>query len=384
MSTRILLVGGGLANSLIAYRLRSTRPEIELRVLERDSTLGGNHVWSFHDEDLTAEQRRWIAPLLERSWPSHEVRFPGLSRRLGTGYHALTSERLHAVVGEALGSAVRYGAEAQELEPRGVRLADGSTVRADAVIDGRGYPGGAPLSVAYQKFVGQWLELERPHGLRHPVLMDATVEQRDGFRFLYTLPFGETLLHVEDTRYSDSPRMDAGALREEIRAYAAARGWSVRGCEREEQGVLPIVLGGDIEAFWNRGAPGVPRSGLRAALFHPTTGYSLPEAVRLADDLAGLDDLRSERLYPWIRARSLALWKRGRFFRLLNRMLFRAALPERRYAVLERFYGLPEPLIRRFYAGRPTLADRVRILTGKPPVPVLRAVRCLRDRGSLA
>ena len=36
---------------------------------------------------------------------------------------------------------------------------------------------------------------------------DATVEQLDGFRFLYTLPFGPDQLLVEDTRYSDGPAL---------------------------------------------------------------------------------------------------------------------------------------------------------------------------------
>ena len=49
------------------------------------------------------------------------------------------------------------------------------------------------------------------------------------------------------------------------------------------------------------------------------------------------------------------------------------------HEILERFYRLPEPLIERFYAGRPTVGDRIRILTGKPPVPVGRALRCMHD-----
>jgi lycopene beta-cyclase len=58
-------------------------------------------------------------------------------------------------------------------------------------------------------------------------------------------------------------------------------------------------------------------------------------------------------------------------------MLFQAAEPERRYLVMQRFYRLPEPLIRRFYAGSLTAADRVRILSGRPPVPLRRALQCL-------
>ena len=73
-------------------------------------------------------------------------------------------------------------------------------------------------------------------------------------------------------------------------------------------------------------------------------------------------------------------WEHERYFRLLNRMLFRAAKPEERYKVLERFYGLSEPLIKRFYAGALTKSDRRRILIGKPPVPVTKALYNLSEK----
>ena len=63
-----------------------------------------------------------------------------------------------------------------------------------------------------------------------------------------------------------------------------------------------------------------------------------------------------------------------RFLRLLNRMLFRAAKSETRYSVLQRFYGLNQGLIERFYAGQLTWRDKARILIGKPPVPIHKAL----------
>jgi len=60
-------------------------------------------------------------------------------------------------------------------------------------------------------------------------------------------------------------------------------------------------------------------------------------------------------------------------------MLFHAAKPELRYRIFERFYGLSGGLIRRFYAGHLTWTDKVRLLIGKPPVPVHRALRCLAE-----
>jgi lycopene beta-cyclase len=52
--------------------------------------------------------------------------------------------------------------------------------------------------------------------------------------------------------------------------------------------------------------------------------------------------------------------------------------------VLERFYRLPQPLIERFYAGEATLADKARILAGKPPVPIRRALGVLSEAPLLA
>jgi lycopene beta-cyclase len=145
---------------------------------------------------------------------------------------------------------------------------------------------------------------------------------------------------------------------------------------REETGVLPIVLDGDLAAFWPA-ADGVPRSGLRAGLFHHTTGYSLPQAAALAHDLPAQARLQSASIAPWIRSRVQSRWREQRIFRLLNRLLFLAAAPAERYRVLQHFYRLPEPIIERFYAGRLRGRDALRILSGTPPVPVNRALRYL-------
>ena len=72
------------------------------------------------------------------------------------------------------------------------------------------------------------------------------------------------------------------------------------------------------------------------------------------------------------------------YWRLLNRMLFIAAQPDKRREVMERFYRLREPLIERFYAGRSTWFDKARILTGKPPVAIVPALRCLPERSARA
>jgi len=380
----LVLVGGGLANSLIAYRILAETPDFPLLVIERGPTLGGNHTWSFHDSDLTSDQRAWLQPFVAHSWPRHELRFPRLRRVMDGGYNSVTSDRLHEVVGGVLGDRVRLDAEVKELTPTTIRLRGGESIETRAVIDGRGDPGGDHLEIGYQKFVGLFVRLAEVHDLDNPILMDATVEQRDGYRFVYTLPFSDRDLLIEDTYYSDGSRINREQLRCGIQNYAAAQGWPIAEVTGEESGVLPIVYGGDIDAYWRAGPPGVARSGMRGAFFQPTTGYSLPDAVALADVVAANREFDGAALFQLTRDRSMHHWHRTRYYRLLNRMLFCAAEPDQRYRIFERFYGLSDPLIRRFYAGRLKWTDKVRVLTGKPPVPVLRALRCLADRRGTA
>lgn len=380
--TDIILVGGGLSNSLIAYRLHTQRPEVNFLLLEAGDELGGNHTWSFHGDDLSKPQLAWLSPFVEASWPGYEISFPNRQRDIHSAYFSISSSRLRDVMMDALGASVRLSSRVEDLTPQEVRLADGTCLRAGAVIDGRGGSPGHHFEIAYQKFLGREVRLSTPHGLDRPVLMDATVPQRDGFRFVYLLPFSDDRILIEDTYYSNVPALDRDNLRRGIDDYAAQRGWTTAELLREESGVLPIVLDGDIEAHWNSLDAGVPTVGLRGGFFHATTGYSLPNAVRIADLIACLEDFGAASLYELLRGEARSHWQQQGFYRMLNRMLFLAAKPEGRYSVLQRFYGLSAPLISRFYAGRTTLPDKLRILTGRPPIPIGAAIRATRALGT--
>jgi len=369
-----VFAGGGLANTLAAYRLRQVDPSLRIAIIERAGRIGGNHTWSFHGSDLTPAQHQWLKPFVAHNWPSQEVRFPGYRRELRTSYHSATSDQLADVAAREFTDSFLLGREVEAIDESRVTLSSGETVEADCVIDGRGVRGDDNLTLGYQKFIGREVRCARPHGQSVPIIMDATVPQQDGYRFIYTLPMDETRILIEDTYYSDGPELDGEMLTSEIDAYADRRGFEIAEVIREERGVLPIVLTGDINGFW-ASSGGIPRAGMRAALFHPTTGYSLPDAVRFADLLASKQPKTAEQAHTLAKRYSVATWRQRDFFRVLNRFLFFAAEPDKRAGVMERFYTLPEPLIERFYACRLTPWDKARILIGRPPVPISRALQ---------
>lgn len=375
MDFDLVLVGGGLANGLIALRLAETRPELKVAIVEAGPALGGNHTWSSFEADLSPAQRQWTAPLVVHRWRRYSVRFPNRARTLDAGYVSSTSERLAEAVTAALpADRIFLSAPAVSVAANEVLLADQRRLTARAVIDGRGQAPSPHMNLRWQKFTGLELELAADHGLDGPIIMDATVPQLDGYRFLYALPFGPRTLLVEDTYFSDGEDLAPDTVRQRALDYAAQQGWHVTGIAREEVGILPMALSGDIEGLWTDATPGVALVGLRAGLFHPATGYSFPDAVRTADVIAALPAIDSDSVFAAVRAHSIRTWQARGFYRFLNRLLFEAAEPGERYKVLERFYGLSGKLVGRFYAGRSTLPDRLRTLVGKPPVPIGRAI----------
>ena len=111
MKTGLILVGGGLANSLIAHRILIERPDFPLLVVERGASLGANHTWSFHDSDLTDGQRRWMEPLIASRWSSHELRFASsFSDRLDFVAGAYYFEQEYTMLQQSFGILFAYAA----------------------------------------------------------------------------------------------------------------------------------------------------------------------------------------------------------------------------------------------------------------------------------
>lgn len=384
----IAIVGGGLSGGLIALALARHRPDLSVRLIESGAVPGGNHRWSWFATDLDDAGRDLMSRFRKTEWEDgYEIRFPQLKRKLDAGYRSLTSEDFAATLQRELGDgAILTGREAAAVEAKSVSFADGTTLTAHKVIDCRGYSSTADLNGGWQVFMGRHVRTDQPHGITKPIIMDATVDQvapagnGGAYRFVYVLPLGLHDVFVEDTYYADRPELDRSALSGRIDQYCHQAG--IAGDPVSfETGVLPVITGGDFAAFQAaHRTPGVAVAGGRGGFVHPLTSYTLPIAVEIALAVAADADLPGEQLAAKLEAHARKVWKSMAFYRALGRMLFNGAPPPVRYRIFQRFYGLPESLVERFYAGKSTLMDRLRVLTGKPPIPIHRGIAALLSK----
>ncbi len=420
-----ILVGGGLQGGLLALAMKEFHPNARVLMLERGPVLAGNHTWSFHPGDVPAACRSWVDPLVQHRWDGYEVRLGKFRRSVLLQYASIPSEHFASVVGglfktnsahtvaflerspemsvaAGCGGATndifsaderRKGSDCADsdcADSEWVLLTDTHVVEIaeDHVVTSCGQSFHSPLIIdcrgpsrlagkrgcGYQKFFGFELELREDWPLTNPTVMESIADQRDGFRFLYTLPFGRRRVMIEDTRFSDSPELERQDCWDVVDHHLRGQGITGFRIVREESGVLPMPF----DAVGKPSDQDQLAGGYAGGWFHAATGYSLPMAVAFAHavasgPLAGAHGRVEElaRDHRW----------RATYSRFLNRLLFRLVTPKHRYRIFKRFYRvLGDDAIKRFYSHRFGPADAFRIIVGIPPTLTgLRPIRFFRS-----
>ena len=350
-----LLVGGGLANCLLALRLENI--SADYLIVERGSQLAGQQTWSCQLSDIPVADHAFAKSIIDHQWPSYVVRFPDYERTLNAPYVTVCADRFRQrLISRIPAHKILLNTEVIHPEEFGKT----HVVRATGFKPARAGAG-------FQKFVGWDVLFEKPHGLSTPALMDAKVTQTDGYRFFYLLPFDEHRVLIEDTRYSNSPELDQADFARGLKEYIHKKFKGPYRVERQEHGSLPIPWQQNISSHL---------FGVAGGYFHPSTGYSLPWAIAGSREL--LQGVTAGHSVPaTLEKMARAAAKHRGYYHLLNRMMFLAAQPEQRRKIFERFYTLNENFIRRFYAGQPTAWDKLRMLSGRPPVKVTHAIRAI-------
>jgi lycopene beta-cyclase len=374
-----VIVGGGLAGSLTALRHSLRYPEADLLLLEEGAKLGGQHVWSFRESDLTSEMFSWVGPLISKSWDETEIKFPRFKRILKGRYHAIRSEDFHTKISEKLGGKIRLHSKVVQMTDSKVFIEGGKTITGTCVIDARGLDTLAqPMLNGFRKFIGYDLILAERHTLARPLLIDASVPQLDGFRYFSAAPWDEKRVRIEEVFYSESSIINSERISRSVRSYAERNGWKIEKIEREERGILPLPM--TSEWIKNSGEGDAVCIGTRGGFFHSTTGDSFAEAVRVAEFVTSLTAPTTSGARLSLSRFRRPFVSRQRFYRMINRLLFYAAEPGLRYTVMQKLLEFPDDMIARFLAGRSSWSDRLRVISSGPPVPLHRALRNFTER----
>jgi lycopene beta-cyclase len=364
-----ILIGGGLQNALIILALAARQPDAHILLLEQDSQLAGNHIWSWQAFDLPSETLSWARPLIEYEWPGYQLYFQNSSRWVAGPYRSLSSEHLAHLLQQASQQHPNIhlytNIHVVHSTEKEVTLSDGQRISGRLIIDSRGPkqmimpPGGG-----YQKFVGLECRLKQPTTITDPILMDTRCQQRDGFRFFYILPFAPDRVLIEDTYFSNDPSLDPDALHTGILNEAQRMGFVVQEVIRTEIGVLPMPT----RNVFHPSASTLLQGGYAGGWFNPGTGYSFAAAIRLADYLAAtpIDRLFGAEWQQLVKS----IQKQAIFLSFLNTMMFGFFHGVWRRKLMERFYLLPDAVIHRFFAMQITLLDQWRIMwVGAPWTP---------------
>ena len=371
-----ILVGGGLQSGLIALALRHHQPEARLLMVERDLHLCGNHTWSFHPMDVNASASPWVEAAVEVRWPQYLVRLHQFKKRIDLCYASISSSHFAKLVGSCFDTSsdskssnrLLLLTEVVTLTSNQIVTSTGEVYYGRLVVDCRGprsHQDNRFEQCGYQKFWGFEVELKSDWPFTVPTIMDDRIDQLDGFRFIYSLPFEARRVLVEDTRFADNPLLDRDECLDQVRRYLTELGvveWSI---VREESGVLPMPISAELMPGVKSDVDSTLAGGYSGGWFHAATGYSFPLAVSFAEALATTTPELASQAVQLLAKQHNA---RSRFARFLNRLLFRLVRPTARYQIFRRFYRvLSNASISRFYSHQFTLWDAFRIVVGVPP-----------------
>ena len=390
-NTDIIIVGGGLSGVLTAWRILAVNPDISVTIIDAADKVGGDQTWSFNWSDLIPEVHPWAKEFVAYKWDKYDVKFPKRERQLDITYCSGNSDSLRACVQPFIDNGrltLMLGTKAVQTSADSVTLENGQTLKTGWVLDARGFEPRDTNYHGFQKFAGRTIKTKQPHGLKHPIVMDATVDQLGGYRFVSCLPFTPHEILVEDTYYVDGADLSETEVQARLDRYIQDKGWSDNEIIHQESGVLPTKLAIDSSRFekWAHESGQATPIGIRAGYYHAVTGYSLPQAMKSAWLIA--DKIKSDggklgAAQVEMDQHEFDHYREEKFLRFLNRM-FQTAKPEKRYKVLQGFYGLPKDLIERFYAGKYSRKDQLRILLNRPLGLVVKALKSFKEANFIA
>lgn len=385
---RLALLGAGLHNQLLALRLlQRFGNSVSIELFDNRDELEIKRTISGHTTDIPAGMHMFLQPYWTRVWPSYDVHFGSYSRRVPIPYASLNLQ----VIAEELKSAAQEKPESLQIHlgRSWTRSEIAQMHTPDLILDStpQNLERKHALPQGVQQFVGRCFRFPKEHGIALPTVVDARVPQNNGFCFMYILPFSSHELFLEDTRLLEEAQPHTSF--ERGLADFVFQKFNAKLDELEvvfeEAGALPIPLTAGLlnptadrcikdEGRAPQELSRVLNVGFASGAFHPTTGYSLPFALR---SILALEQDIARHLREGSPQKPIALAETGKCqrtcirswgtFLLFNLFFFRAFSPAQRVNCFAYFYRLPRWFIARFYAGDLAFRHLALFLMRPPP-----------------
>jgi lycopene beta-cyclase len=336
----VAIVGLGPAGRALAHRATAAG----MAVVSVDPL--PHRAWSATYAAWKDELPDWLPPAAVATATHRPTAWTTRRHTLERTYCVLDTSKLQSILTRHAGTVL--AGRAVDLSPTSVRLGDGSTVKAHAVVDARG-TGDSP-DLAQQTAYGVVVD---PDTAAHALGGDAAVfmdwrrdngtSPSDTPSFLYGVPLTQDRFLLEETCLVGRPPLPMSELAVRLHDRLRQRGVAVPShsdVERVRFAVEPPPEAGRAHNS------DLVRFGARAGLMHPGTGYSVAASLLCADLLVrDLLDGSNGRLWSW-RARSVASLRSLGLRVLLN--LDAEHTPE----FFEYFFDLPPQLQAAYLSDR--------------------------------
>jgi lycopene beta-cyclase len=342
MEKPVIILGGGIWGSLLAWRMHQVLPHLKFKLYEETSDLANYQSVFFRQSDCE-EAFSWIRPLISQSWNQHQIKISGLEKWISNPVHLISSKHLNERIMSALGPQIIKTNNKISTE---IALQEGSFV-----IDARNIC--HYKRKAFRKFLSLEIELTHDHNLITPVIFDDRFTQDQSYHYLHYLPLSARKILVKQVWFSKREEMNLEKLHEELNHSLSVMGWNNKRVIKEECGIADLPLS----------SPVIRQEGRvinLAGIFHDLTGCPIPTATKLIDQMVKTS-FRFGELKQVVTHFRKDYERNGRFLRLLNQIL----INENQHQVFKAIYHRPSPLMERFFQGRLSFLDRSRIMAGK-------------------
>ncbi|WGS66221.1 lycopene beta-cyclase CrtY [Enterobacteriaceae bacterium ET-AT1-13] len=358
----IIFIGAGLSNSLIALNL--LKKNLKVLIIDSNNKLNNNHTWSFFENIIFKNKKNCINKLIFNKWNYYKIKFPNYTKIFKNNYFCIKSNFFFNYLKKKLKQNLILNTYITNYGKNFVQLSNGNILYCNLIIDGRGYYPKKNEKLGMQLFLGQEWILKKPHNLIYPIIMDSTICQKKSFHFIYIIPLSKYNLLIEDTHYINNNIFKTNLLRNNIFKYIKKKNWIIKKLKSEEQGIIPIKL----KNYKNKIFKNIILNGLKGNFFHATTGYSLYISLILSNKILKINNLNYKKILNEFNYLSKNIYKNQKKYILLNKIFFLLINTNKRYKLIQKFYNLPEILIKKFYIEKINCFDIIKFMSFKPPI----------------